>query len=402
MHGRVLLAAFAALLASTALLSPAATAGGRATTFVVNDDSVGKGACKAPNFNTIQAAVDAAAPGDTITVCPGSYGPATVSKSVRIVGPSNGLKSKQCLDPVKRPASDPGVAAVVEGPGTAAFAVGADNVRIAGLTIQGSDIGVQVTGDAVANTRVEDNVFQNNTMGVYLRGQTPLYDGNCFRTNNRAGSASGNGMYTDPGTGFHNSTISDNTFLGNDSTAINLNGDGSGSTSDVLIKGNWSQNDGDFVSLDGTQFVQIRANTAPFTNGGSVVFVQSANFGITIQNNEFSGGEEGVSINSDGGEPNYTVVVSRNVLTENGAGVLVAPESLFNGLIYKNEATDNAVGVAIIFENYVQIVGNNLKGNGEIDCLDFNPLGAITLWHDNKGLTQIQDGLCEGATTIGP
>jgi hypothetical protein len=117
-------------------------------------------------------------------------------------------------------------------------------------------------------------------MGVYLRGQDGSFTDNCLRTNNRAGSASGNGMYTDPNVVFQGGKISTNTFLGNTSTAINLNGDGSGSTSSLLIKNNYSQNDGDFVSLAGTSAVKIQGNMVPETSGGSVVFVQDSNFDL--------------------------------------------------------------------------------------------------------------------------
>jgi parallel beta-helix repeat protein len=393
--------ALAAALVSAVLVPGVGLAAGHAaaTSWTVNDDTIGKRTCKSPDFNTIQAAVDAAAAGDNILVCSGVYGATTVDKELSITGAGVALKTKKCLDAAVNPATGSN-ATIVSGGISPGFSVGADNVTISDLTIQDSDIGLRVTGDAVSATTLTNSVLQNNTMGVYLRGQDGSFTDNCLRTNNRAGSASGNGMYTDPNVVFQGGKISTNTFLGNTSTAINLNGDGSGSTSSLLIKNNYSQNDGDFVSLAGTSAVKIQGNMVPEMSGGSVVFVQDSNFELKILNNTFSGGEEGVNFNANGNEPNLYAIVSGNTLTNNGFGIVVIPESLNNGLLYKNTVKGNAFGILLAPANYVQVVGNTVKGNSEIDCADFNPIGEFTLWHANVGNTQNQDGLCDGAVTL--
>jgi hypothetical protein len=59
------LAAFAFLSASLALSSAA-----QASTLAVDDDGV---ECPTAPYRSIQSAVDAARPGDTVAVCPGDY-----------------------------------------------------------------------------------------------------------------------------------------------------------------------------------------------------------------------------------------------------------------------------------------------------------------------------------------
>lgn len=63
--------ALVAVLAALAPGLPAAAAG--PTTWHVAPTGSGGGSCAAPDFTTIQAAVDASGPGDTILVCPGTY-----------------------------------------------------------------------------------------------------------------------------------------------------------------------------------------------------------------------------------------------------------------------------------------------------------------------------------------
>src|SRR5687768_12133101 len=111
-----------ALLASLAIMPPPATKA--FATLVVDDDNV----CAGTTHNNIQAAVNAASPGDTIQVCPGTY-----NESVNIPVALNGLtlSGAQAGSPVSGRVFGSPVEATVNGQVT----VFATNVTIDGFSL---------------------------------------------------------------------------------------------------------------------------------------------------------------------------------------------------------------------------------------------------------------------------
>ncbi|MDX2170111.1 MAG: right-handed parallel beta-helix repeat-containing protein [Deltaproteobacteria bacterium] len=118
------------------------------------------GACGMPSLPSIQAAVNASAAGDVVSICPGTYNESViVSQEVRI-------------------RSTAGTAVTtVQSPGVA-FDVRRSGVRIEGLTIEGATAGVQadsICGLGLAscaapgrgsNLTVTNNVIRNGALGV--------------------------------------------------------------------------------------------------------------------------------------------------------------------------------------------------------------------------------------------
>ena len=68
-------------LVSLLILVAVPVSAGGPSTLVVDDDSV---ECPKAKFTTIQAAVDAASPGDKIRVCAGTYAGATIDKALEL------------------------------------------------------------------------------------------------------------------------------------------------------------------------------------------------------------------------------------------------------------------------------------------------------------------------------
>lgn len=151
------------LMALTAFLM-ALPISARASVIFVDDDGV-----QCPGaLTTIQLGVTAAAPGDTVQVCPGTYaGGVVVDKA--------GLKLK---------AQGPLGAVKVAGPGTGVplfgFTITADDVRIEGFEIYGFSgahdasgifVGGLFAGDTAHpadGARIEHNNIHNNGNGIYL------------------------------------------------------------------------------------------------------------------------------------------------------------------------------------------------------------------------------------------
>src|SRR5262245_65421598 len=86
---------------TAAILLPALSAGAQ---LVVDDD---RAQCPAARFSTIQAAVDAASPGDTVLVCAGTY-----AESVRVTKTLTLLGAKHGKDGRKRTLTSPGESVV--------------------------------------------------------------------------------------------------------------------------------------------------------------------------------------------------------------------------------------------------------------------------------------------------
>lgn len=138
----------------------------------------------APGNGTLQAAIDAAQPGDALLLVSGTYtGSINIHQSLTLLG---------------------GKSSIIDGEGLShVITVSAPDVLIKGLNIQHSgsvledeDSGVFIT-DKGDRTRIEDNHLENNQIGIYLKGPESVVVSNnviigsqFHRVNDR-----GNGVY---------------------------------------------------------------------------------------------------------------------------------------------------------------------------------------------------------------
>jgi parallel beta-helix repeat protein len=180
-----------------------------ASTLVVDKD---KAQCPDAQFQSIQAAVVAAMPGDTILVCPDLYiESVTVPKTLAIRAAGNpgssGDARLQCFDTTAA-SPDPTQEAIVQG-GTFAFHLLQNDITLEGLTIQGALHGIQ-TSPLFSGYAISNNVIQSNSFGILLASsdQTEIViERNCFRNN-------GEGMRTEAGF-LANVAIAQNRFFQN-------------------------------------------------------------------------------------------------------------------------------------------------------------------------------------------
>ena len=151
-----------------------------------------------PEYNTLQDAIDAANPGDSIGVCPGTHdvtSPVNVNKSVTITGI--------------------GTATVEASSSTVScLNVTAADVTIRYLTIRGCNAGIGVAGTGAL---IQNNRLQLNHNGLDIRAQNAIVQNNLFEDNSNgvlvagfAGNVAG-------------TTIKNNTLHCGDGSGIFLN-----------------------------------------------------------------------------------------------------------------------------------------------------------------------------------
>ena len=152
----------ALLVIAAAALVLCGGASASAATLWVNDDASAYSppgtSCDQAGYATIQGAVDAASPGDTIEVCPGSY-----DESLVIL--TNGLTLE----------SSGGAAVTIIAPTTSALVI---QIRGTGVTVEGFtivphgfddlDIGINVAIEGETGLTVVRNVVRGGRIGINL------------------------------------------------------------------------------------------------------------------------------------------------------------------------------------------------------------------------------------------
>jgi hypothetical protein len=260
---------------------------------VSNGTSVG---CSG-SYSTIQAAATAASPGDTISVCNGTYPEVVqITKTLTFLGAQNGVDA--------RTRAVPATSESTVGSGDGAFQIEADNVVIDGFTIQGvvnnpsappfTALGAGIwTNPGFSGTsgghQIRNNIIQNNIVGIYLNNDGTFVtqvDHNLIQNNNSPGPANGTGIYSD--LGLVNAMIATNKFVGqtvesaidvfggasitvsNNEFATNRRAIGLGSVTSSSVSNNNIHNSNDSATADlrifgGVSGLTVTCNT--FANG---------------------------------------------------------------------------------------------------------------------------------------
>lgn len=313
-------------------------------------------------FRTIQAAVDAAAGGDTIKVKAGTYEESVVvNKQLTIIG--RDPKLSRYLNPEKASIVDP-PADNSDNDHAIGFELLADGIVIEGFTIGEFDgnvddegtIGI-ATSPNFSGYTIEDNVFEDNTIGIRLNTATStsaaetVVEDNLFRDNDRAGSSQGNGIISD--LGIRNVLIEDNEFTGAHRAAgIQITGIG-GETPTV-------QSD---ITITDNEFEEL--------SGGGIYWERVVD--STIEDNEFEELEL-VGIHLNGGNLRNNIV--DNELEEVGT-------SGINAIILSNSQEISANTNNLIEDNEIEDAG----------------LGGLVLQNSNNNT--VRDNEIEGSQIVG-
>lgn len=345
----------AALVIAIASLAPSTSAMAQAgaRTLVVDAD---RAQCPTAQFQSIQAAVAAATPGDTVEVCPDLYtGPVVVEKP-RLALRARGRGAGDCFDPTPAPA-DPARDVIVSSVEQGLY-LRASGVVAEGFVLQNSNVGIK-SDERFSGYVIRHNLAQSNLFGAQIgnSGDTlASVANNCFRRNG-AGQAGG-GMFSTPGFGatLTNGDISRNSFFRNN-FGIRL---GRGSL--IAVHHNHSLDDGVFMRVGGTSDFSVHHNLVRGGSGGGVVFIP---FGLV----------EGVATNAQ--------VAYNDIKERGGSGIQAEPNSVVDSTFSHNRVTANGTdGINLRAGNTGNRIERNVaSGNGSDGIHAQGATGNVFQWN---------------------
>ncbi|MEX2174318.1 MAG: dockerin type I domain-containing protein, partial [Pirellulaceae bacterium] len=330
-------------------------------------------------FTTIQAAVNAAGPGDTINVADGAYSElVNVNDSVILRGNQFGVDGRS------RAGANESIAN--GNAGSTSFFVTADDVVIDGFTVR-DQTNVNLFGAGVylqpgtAGTEFRNNVVTFNVVGLFLANDNSanptVIERNRFEQNNNPGAASGTGIYTDQyvaGGSVDGVVIDDNHFIDNNSAGINFSSTDpiNAPVTNVTISDNLFDGNGNALTLFSTTNTQITRNTIEGSLDNQIEILGGGN-NIDITENFITGGQSrGILVADHPLVPvaNQNITINNNSIAGNAGDGLEVAAGGYTGSL---DAARNFWGDASGPTN-----PNNPAGTGQViddagNQVDFSP-----------------------------
>jgi len=390
------------------------------TVRMVDDDHA-----QAPNaaYTSINAAVAASQPGDTIRVFAGTYHESvTVPRTLTFVADRRG-----------------GDVVVDPGAQGSGFNVQANDVAILGFTVQDAQGSPGINlGRAFSGADIEGNVLRDNTFGLYLNSSgahRTVVRFNAFLHNNAAGAASGNGIYSDQGV--RNARITDNYFTGQANAAMIFVGNGSSAQaqSGLQIRGNVLDHDAPIILVNAHD--SMLSDNVSVGSSGSGIFFGGGVHDVTVSHNTLRDGAfTGINLRTDSvnypvaaGDANSNNLIKDNTVSGFGDSGIRLREGAHDNTVVGNHVTGNGTGndpttgdgisLEAALNNAVlhnvaennrrdgirvdaassgnRIEHNRLRHNGEHDAHDDSvgagTAGTANTWAHNSGQTENRTGL---------
>ncbi|MFC2013102.1 NosD domain-containing protein [Chloroflexota bacterium] len=373
-----------------------------AATITVDDDGPA-------DFSTIQAAIDAAADGDTISIMPGTYQEwLTISKPLTLQGYDKNTTILQASST----SSLNGIYVNVT-----------HNVNISGFTIVGYRSGVCLRDTSDAN--ITDNIFQDNTGSLatayngveFVSGVTDsIISGNRF-TGNEYGIILRNGS--------DNNIIDGNTLTYNEQTAIYLNYSSGNqiinntaeynkngvhldhnANNNTVENNDLSNNNVHGFRIDIASYNSITGNTMENNGFNGIYFLVSAHNNTITGNDIIGNTKKGVVINTN--SENNTII--GNNISGNGQTGIELYQNVTNTEIYYNTIEDNGQAMYLMAAHYTMVYNNNFINNTYYWQAEAQSSGGVELslptptggnyWSNHNSPDNDHDGFIDTAYSI--
>jgi hypothetical protein len=296
--------------------------------------------CGHGSYPTVGAAVNAAASGATILVCPGTYpGGIVVSKTVSIVGLGHPV--------INATGDDNGVQVLASGS------------RIQGLTVKNATgEGILVGSETPGSAAVSDVTISGNTVKHNDRGNPTSAP---ISTSSYPQCNLANGVPGDCGEGIHLVNTSDSTVIGNTST---------GNSGGLLLSDDTGQTYGTLIEFNNVYNnlydcgITIAGHLPAFAGGG-------------VHNNKILGNRvTGNGVDGQGGGVLLATGVPGNGSPDSGGAV-------YDNLVLGNYLANNGLGGVTLHShapdenlNGNTIIGNVIGTNNLDPDMDFVPFGS--------------------------
>jgi len=293
-----------------------------ATTIHVPDD-----------YPTIQEAINAANPGDTILVEANTYFEhIVVNKSVSLIGQDSATT-------------------VIDGNGTGTVVkITADNVTISSFTIRnGGSSGHGIHLYRVSQCNISTNVLSNNKYGIYLEHFAHSLAQNLICQNNL--TSNDYGIVLEGGT---NNTIKNNHITGNSWCGLDVRGSEKNCFEDNYI----ANNSGDGISLASSDLNVIQLNNIT-GNGNYGIFIETSTNNSIINNTIMNCGGNGITII----DSNNIFIRDNSIIKSCGDGIYLLTSD--NNIIERNLMMDNTGNAVWIDGQHNMVQLNELCGNGK-------------------------------------
>ena len=253
----------AVLAALAAAITPQVALG--ASTWVVDKD---KFQCPNAQFTSIQAAVNAAAPGDTIKVCADQYNESVnvFKPGLSLIGPTRPNLGMCSIETAPDPTKD----AIVTGGAGPSFNLTNREIQLTGFAVQGATDGIE-TSAAYSDYQITGNLVQHNSVrGINFVSsglELSKVESNCIRLNP-------NGLQSEGGGDLRYAVVDHNVTYRNSVDGLDFSG--AGARAYLTLTANTSIEDSfGGLSLDNSIGTAIKNNTTQgtptsFANGAAI------------------------------------------------------------------------------------------------------------------------------------